>query len=66
MIKKLLACIRENKKHTLLTPLFMVGEVGLECTLPMITAKLINAISNGAEMSLILRYGAILVLICRV
>ena len=62
MIKKLLACIRENKKHTLLTPLFMVGEVGLECTLPMITAKLINAISNGAEMSLILRYGAILVL----
>ena len=62
MIKKLLACIRENKKHTLLTPLFMVGEVGLECTLPMITAKLINAISTGAEMSLILRYGAILVL----
>ena len=62
MIKKLLACVRDNKKHTLLTPLFMVGEVGLECTLPMITGMLIDAIKAGADMSLILRYGAILIL----
>ena len=60
MIKKLLACVRDNKKHTLLTPLFMVGEVGLECTLPMITGMLIDAIKAGADM--ILRYGAILIL----
>ena len=62
MIKKLMGCIRENKKHTILTPLFMVGEVGLECTLPMITAKLINAIEDGADMSVILHYGWILIL----
>ena len=62
MIKKLLSCVRENRLHTILTPLFMVGEVGLECTLPMITAKLINAIEAGADMSLILRYGGILIL----
>ena len=62
MIKKLMGCIRENKRNTILTPLFMVGEVGLECILPMITAKLINAISHGADMADILRYGAILVL----
>ena len=62
MIKKLMGCVRDNKKHTILTPLFMVGEVGLECTLPMITAKLINAIEAGADMSLILRYGGILIL----
>ena len=40
----------------------MVGEVGLECTLPMITGQLINAIKNGADIGLILRYGALLVL----
>ncbi len=62
MIKKLLACVRDNKKHTLLTPLFMVGEVGLECTLPLITGKLIDAIKAGADMKLILRYGVILIL----
>ena len=62
MIKKLLACVRDNKKHTFLTPLFMVGEVGLECTLPMITGMLIDAIKAGADMGLILRYGAILIL----
>lgn len=62
MFKKLLGCIRDNKKHTILTPLFMVGEVGLECTLPMITGQLINAIKDGADMNLILRYGALLVL----
>ena len=62
MFKKLLGCIRDNKKHTILTPLFMVGEVGLECTLPMITGQLINAIKNGADIDLILRYGIILIL----
>ena len=62
MFKKLLGCIRENKKHTILTPLFMVGEVGLECTLPLITGWLIDAIKDGADMNLILRYGVILIL----
>ena len=62
MIKKLMGCIRDNKKHTVLTPLFMLGEVGLECTLPMITADLINSIEKNAAMTDILRYGAILVL----
>ncbi len=62
MIRKLMGCIRENKKHTILTPLFMLGEVGLECTLPMITADLINSIERNAAMPDILRYGAILVL----
>ncbi len=62
MIKKLLASVREYKRDTLLTPLFMVGEVGLECTLPLITAKLINSIEAQAEMSQVLRYGLILVI----
>ena len=62
MFKKLLRCVRENKRDTILTPLFMVGEVGLECTLPMITGMLIDAIKAGTDMNLILRYGLLLVL----
>ena len=67
MIKKLAACVRDNKRHAILTPLLMIGEVGLECTLPMITAKLINEIeynwaAGSSDLSLILRYGAILIL----
>ena len=62
MFKKLLGCVRDVKTHALLTPLLMIGEVGLECTLPMITARLINAIEAGADMSVILHYGWILIL----
>ena len=61
MFKKLARCIREYKKHTFFTPLLMVGEVGLECTIPLITAKLINALESGCDMSLILRYGLLLI-----
>ena len=62
MFKKLMGCVRDVKTHALLTPLLMIGEVGLECTLPMITAQLINAIEDGADMSVILHYGWILIL----
>ncbi len=62
MFKKLMGCVRDVKTHALLTPLLMIGEVGLECTLPMITARLINAIEAGADMSVILHYGWILIL----
>ena len=66
-IKQLLKSVRENKLHSLLTPLFMIGEVGLECVLPMITARLINYINDAEgtgvlEMSVVLRYAGILVL----
>ena len=66
MIKELMGSIRENKRHTILTPLFMIGEVGLECVLPLITANLINYIDsaskNGAvDMGIILQYALILV-----
>ena len=41
----------------------MVGEVSLECVIPLVTAKLINALQDGCEMTLILRYGLLLVLL---
>lgn len=63
MIRKIARCIREYKKDTILTPICMVGEVSLECVIPLVTAKLINAIQDGCEMTLILRYGLLLVLL---
>ncbi len=62
MIKKLFGCIREYKKHTVLTPVFMIGEVVCECIIPMITAQLINSINTGCAMSDIVKYGIGLVL----
>lgn len=67
MIKKLARSIREYKMPTILTPLFMVGEVSFECIIPMVTARLINAIQSPEggvlDMALIGKYGIILVLL---
>ncbi len=63
MIKRLLACVREYKRDTILTPLFMVGEVSCECTIPLITAKLINQIEAGCGMDVIVKLGLQLFLI---
>ena len=57
MIKRLSSCIREYKKQTILTPVCMVGEVVCECTIPLLTADLINSIQNGCDLRTILLYG---------
>lgn len=46
MIKRLSACIREYRLQTILTPLFMVGEVACECIIPLIWS---TASRTGAE-----------------
>lgn len=61
MIKKLSACIREYKKPTVATLLFMVLEAVLEVLLPFLTARLINSIeANGVQMGEILKIGGLL------
>ena len=57
MIKRLAQCLREYKKATILTPMFMVGEVTCECIIPLLTAQLINGIQAGEGMDFITRYG---------
>ena len=57
MIKRLSACIREYRLQTILTPLFMVGEVACECIIPLITSNLVNGIQNGCGMAQIVQYG---------
>ncbi len=61
MLKKLIGCIREYKIYTMLTPVLMIGEVVCECIIPVITAKLINSINAGCELSDITKYGLMLV-----
>lgn len=60
-IKELSKSIREYKRATILTPLLMIGEVVLEVIIPFILANLVNEISAGCDISVILKYGAVLV-----
>ncbi len=61
MIKTLAKSIREYKKHSILTPIFVALEVVMECIIPFVIAGLVNSIEAGAQMSTVLRYGLILV-----
>ena len=62
MIKRLAGCIREYKPQTILTPVFMIGEVTCECIIPLITSKLVNGIQNGCGREMIIQYGLQLLL----
>lgn len=63
MIKKLLASVREYKRDTLLSPLFIMGEVLLEVSIPLIMADLIDLGVEAGDMEQILNRGALLVLL---
>ena len=63
MIKTLMGSIREYKKPSVLTPILVSIEVIVECIIPFYIAKLINHIQNGTDMSLILKYGFMLILL---
>ena len=62
MLKRLLRCIGEYKKPAILTPLFMVGEVAIDCLIPFMIANLINNIKSGCEISEIVKIGGILLI----
>ena len=60
MIKKLAKSVREYKRPTVLTLVFIVLEAIIECIIPFITARLVNNIQHGVEMGFVIRTGAIL------
>lgn len=62
MIKELSKCIREYKKPSILSPVFVSFEVIMECIIPFIIAQLVNQIKAGCEFSVIAKYGLVLVL----
>lgn len=61
-IKRVLKSVREFKTPAIVTILLMMGEVALEVLIPFITANLVNNIKAGAELSLVLKDGAIMIL----
>lgn len=62
MLKKLASCVREFKRPTILTLLFIILEAVLEVLLPFLTARLINTINAGVQMKEILKVGGILLI----
>ena len=62
MIKKLLSCVREYKKPTIMTFLLITLEVIIECIIPFVTASLVNQIKVGIEIKSLLIIGISLVL----
>ena len=65
MIRKLAKSIREYKKPSIITMILMVGEVLIECLIPIIIANLVNKIAaseeTGLEMIDLLKTGLLLV-----
>lgn len=63
MIKRLAGCIREYKRPTIYTLIFIVGEAIMETIIPFITAQLVNDIKAGTNMNELLKTGLILTII---
>ena len=60
MIKTLARSIREYKKNSILTPLFVMLEVLFEVMIPFIMARLIDQGIDAGDMGVILRLGMLL------
>lgn len=59
-IRILMGRLREYRRASLFTPLFIVGEVALECLLPLIMATLVDRL-GGEDLGPVLRIGLALV-----
>lgn len=65
IVRTLMKSIREYKKPSMLTPLFVTGEVILECMIPLVMARLIDEMT-GQSMGPILKYGIALLIMASV
>lgn len=61
MIKTLAASIRQYKKKSILTPIFVSLEVVMECLIPFVISILIEKIRAECELSVIIQYGSLLI-----
>lgn len=60
MLKQLAKSVRENKKPTILTLIFIIFEVIIEILIPFITAKLVNDVKAGTAISEVAKTGGFL------
>ena len=65
MVKTLLKSVRQYKKPSLITPVFMAVEAFCECLIPFFMAKMIgeSVLKSDGAMAHILKYGGILLLL---
>ena len=62
MLKKLSKSVREYKQLSILTLIFIIGEVIIEVLIPFITADMVSKIKAGAEISEVVQIGVVLAL----
>ena len=67
-VRTLLKSVRQFKKPSLITPIFMAVEAFCECLIPFFMAKMISedVLQSGGAMAHILKYGGLLVLLALV
>ena len=65
MIKKILKSVREYKKASILTPIFMLGEVLMEVLIPILMASLLDLGIEKGDLNKIILIG-ILLIICAI
>ena len=63
MFRTVQRCLREYRRPTIITILFMTGEAIIEAVIPFITARLVDNINSGIEMPVLLRTGLLLLLL---
>ena len=61
MIKRMTACIQEFKLVTILTPIFVIGEVAFDVFIPMMTGKLLDEGVKAGSLGHIFGYGVTVV-----
>ena len=60
---KLLRCVREYKKATVLTFIFILIEAVMETIIPFVTASMLNGVQQGTDMRFILSRGGLLIVL---
>ena len=66
MIKYLLKSLREFKKPTIITFIFMIGEALIETVIPFLIAILINRIETNSPIMELVKLGVILIVMALV
>ena len=63
MFKRIFKSVREYKRPTILTLIFIVCEAIIEVFIPFITANLVNRIKDGVDFGYILKTGIVLIVL---
>ena len=63
MLKILASCVREYKRRSIATAVMVAFEVVMECLIPFVAALLIDSINAGGELTSVISYGVLLILL---